>query len=334
MEYQLKFFEEVFIPFLKKNRINTVLQTGDLFDKRKYTSHSILHVWKRRVFDVLQKMKVEFHVVVGNHDAAFSNTVSVNSPSLLLSNYENIIVYSEPTEVMFDKTPVLMVPWVCKDNEKPCLEAIKESTSFYCMGHFELGGFEMQKGTVIDSGLDKSKLDRFCQVWSGHYHTRSNDGRIYYLGTPYELTWADYNDQRGFYTFDTSTLDFDFHKNPHVLFNKIHYNDSIGTSKGYHKGFDLSGLENTYVKVIVTKKTDAYEFDALMDKMYKMNIADIKIIDDFNDDATEVDDDDVELGDTMTLANTYIDSSALDLDKPKLKSLMLSLHVEALSFEG
>ena len=43
-------------------------------------------------------------------------------------------------------------------------------------------------------------------VYSGHFHTRSTDGKINYLGNPYEMYWNDVNDTRGFHIFDTDTI--------------------------------------------------------------------------------------------------------------------------------
>ncbi len=333
MNYQLKFFETVLFPFLKKHKIKTLIQAGDVFDRRKFTNHSVLYEWKKRFFTPLEEMDVQLHITVGNHDCSFANMTTVNSPSLLLNEYDNIIVYSEPTEVDFDGTKILMVPWMCKDNLVSCNEAIMESKAMYCVGHFELSGFEMYKGHEHDGGMDKRLLKKFSNVWSGHYHTRSNDGRVYYLGTPYELTWNDYNDQKGFYSFDTRMMNLEFHKNPHTLFNKLHYDDGIKNSTDYHKTFDLSGLENTYVKIVVVKKNNPYEFDKLLDKLYNSNLADLKIVDDFNDvSADDVDDEDLELEDTMSLTNSYIDNVDIELDKEKLKNWMKQLYVEALNY--
>ena len=58
------------------------------------------------------------------------------------------------------------------------MEMIKKSTSKVAMGHLELSGFYMFRGIKNDSGLDKSIFKKFKQVYTGHYHTRSDDGKI------------------------------------------------------------------------------------------------------------------------------------------------------------
>jgi hypothetical protein len=36
-------------------------------------------------------------------------------------------------------------------------------------------------------GLDPKIFDKFDRVFSGHYHTRSDNGKIFYLGNTYEI---------------------------------------------------------------------------------------------------------------------------------------------------
>ena len=90
------------------------------------------------------------------------------------------------------------------------MDQMKQSQAQLCMGHFEISGFAMYRGMESHEGLDRNIFDKFAMVFSGHYHTRSSDGHIYYLGNPYELTWQDYNDQRGFHLFYLDKGDYIF----------------------------------------------------------------------------------------------------------------------------
>ena len=39
-----------------------------------------------------------------------------------------------------------------------------------------------------DQGLEKTQFNKFEKVLSGHFHKKSDDGQIYYLGTQYEIS--------------------------------------------------------------------------------------------------------------------------------------------------
>ncbi|BCU99219.1 MAG: hypothetical protein CM15mV26_0460 [uncultured marine virus] len=55
------------------------------------------------------------------------------------------------------------------------------------MGHLETNGFRAHRGPLWKMGcLDI--FDKFDRVFSGHYHTRSDNGKIFYLGNPYECS--------------------------------------------------------------------------------------------------------------------------------------------------
>lgn len=333
MNHQINFFENELFPYLKKHKIKTVLTCGDLFDRRKYTNHVVLNTWKARVFNYMRDNDIKFHVMIGNHDCPWANTLDANSPSLMLREYDNIIVHDEPKEIMLGKTKAALIPWMCKDNYTACVDTMQFTDAQVCFGHFDIQGFEMHRGQVSTEGLTTDAFKKFDMVISGHYHAKSQKGNITYLGTPYGMTWADAGDWRGFYTFDTSTRDLQFIRNPVDIFNKITWDDK-GKGADYIKGFDTSGLENTFVKVVVVSKTDPYSFDKFCDRLYNMSLADLKIIEDMSDlEADAVDDDELELEDTMSLVDTYCDSVDTDVDKEKLKTLMKSLYVEALSAE-
>ena len=95
------------------------------------------------------------------------------------------------------------------------------------MGHFEIAGFAMYRGMESHEGLSKDLFKQFDMVFSGHYHHRSNDGHIYYLGNPYELTWQDFNDPRGFHLFDLQTRELEFIGNPYTMFERVEYDDAL-----------------------------------------------------------------------------------------------------------
>ena len=69
-------------------------------------------------------------------------------------------------------------------------------------------------------------FDKLQKVFSGHYHTRSSNGKIFYLGNPYEMFWNDVGDKEDSTIFDTETLEHTPVNNPYQLFYNIYYEDT------------------------------------------------------------------------------------------------------------
>jgi len=330
MEFQLKFFEEVVFPFMEKNGITDILQSGDIFDSRRYTNHTVLYHWYNRFFDVLEEKNYQLHMIIGNHDTAYKSTNEIASPNLFFSRYSNVHVYNEPSVYSNDALEILMVPWICDDNRVSIMEKLNNPPCKWTLGHYEIKDMEMHKGQVSPEGMETKAFSKFEKVLSGHYHTRSDNGNIHYVGTPYEMTWIDWNDQKGFHTIDTSTLEIKFHKNPYTLFNKLYYDDSSG-DKNYSKNFDLSGIENTYVKLVVVNKTDRYQFDKFVERLSAIHLEDLKIVEDMSDYSSDgVEDDKIEIEDTKSLLDSYVDAVDTELDRTKLKHMMRRLYKESL----
>ena len=209
------------------------------------------------------------------------------------------------------------------------MEVINASNAQAVFGHFEFAGFQMYRGHINDHGMDTERFDKFPLVCSGHFHHRSRRGNIVYLGNTYEFTWSDYNDPRGYHLYDTQTNEIEFYENPNRIFHKIYYDDSR-TDGGHPDELDVSNLVGSCVRLIVVKKTDFYKFDRFVDKLYDCNLLELKIIEDFSEFETEaVEDDKINIEDTMSVLSDFVDTVSTDLDKDKIKNLLRTLYVEA-----
>jgi len=321
-DYFLKFYNDIFFPTLEKEGISVVVDMGDTFDSRKGIDFSSLAWAKDNYYDRLKDMGVRVHTIVGNHTAYYKNTNEVNAVDLLLREYENVTVYSEPTEVELDKLPVLFIPWINKENEEKTCKLIEKTTCNCAMGHLELQGFRVNKHVVMDHGMESKLYQKFQKVFSGHYHTRSNNGTVFYLGNPYEMFWSDVNDKRGFTIFDTETLDHTPVNNPYRLFYNIYYEDDN------YQTFDTREYENKIVKVIVRKKSDTKKFEKFVDKLYASNVADLKVVENFvveDPEEFEV----FESEDTLSILNRYIEEAEIALDKTVIQNIMRQTYQEA-----
>jgi hypothetical protein len=251
----------------------------------------------------------------------------------LFDHYNNINVYIEALDIDYDGCSVAMVPWINSGNYEQTLQYLKETKSQVVFGHFEIAGFEMDRGNICHTGMDKSLFDRFDTVLSGHFHHKSSSGNITYLGNQYEITWADYNDQRGFHVFDTETREITFVPNPHKMFHKITYDDGV-TDFEHWKAYDYHSLKDSFVKIVVLNKQNPYLFDNVVDNLYKAGVGDLSIVEDFTDNSLDMEQEIVDQAeDTMTILSKYIDNLTLNVEPDKLKTLMRELYVEALNTE-
>ena len=323
-EYFEKFYTDIFFPSLEEHGIDTIIHMGDIFDSRKSIDLQTLEWSKRVAFEPLKKYKV--YAIVGNHDCYYKNTNFVNSPELLLQNYPNIKLYSKATEIKVGKRKILMLPWINSENYDSSLEILKKTTSKVVMGHLEVNGFRATRGHMMETGMDVNIFDKFERVFSGHFHTRSNDGKIFYLGNPYEMFWNDVNDPRGFHIFDTETLTHTPINNPYKLFYNVYYEDTP------HQTFDATEYHNKIVKVIVRKKTKPKMFEKFLDKLYSVGVQELKIIENF--DIQESEDFDIdEEENTISILNRYIEESEFDLDKNIIKGIFQDLYRQACEVE-
>ena len=323
-DYFELFYKNIFFPSLEEHKIDTVVHMGDIFDSRKSMDYQSLDWANKVVFNPLKKYKV--HAITGNHDCYYKNTNDVNSPELLLTDYPNIKTYSKAKEIKFDKLKVLLLPWINSENYEESKKVIEKTTSRIVMGHLELNGFRATRGHMMETGMDINIFDKFEKVFSGHFHTRSENGKIFYLGNPYEMFWNDVNDPRGFTIFDTETLTHTPIDNPYKLFYNIYYEDTN------YKLFNATEYENKIVKIIVRKKSKPKDFDKFIDKLYSVGVQDLKIIENFEIQENEdfdIDEDE----NTLSILNRYIDESEFEYDKNIIKGIFQDLYRQACEVE-
>lgn len=338
LDYFKKFLDEVFFPTLKLHNVRTVLHGGDLVDRRKTIN---FYTAKRMREDFLEKLiGYNVHFIAGNHDVSYKTTNDVNCYSELLkkqgidlfSDPLNFSVSINPEHVYVEGKPFLLLPWICPANEKQAVELIAQSTAKVVLGHLELSGFEMFRGSICDHGLDYKQFQKFDTVLTGHFHHKSKRYNIDYLGAPWEMTWSDYNDERGFHLFDLETHELTFIKNPYSMFNVIEYNNLVTKSSDLDD-MNLDRYTGSYVKIVIKKSDSPYYFDMFKEHLEGYNPIDIKIVDtpvvNLLDESELID----EAKDTVSILRGYVNQLGTETDKPKLEKLLVDLYIEALVCE-
>jgi len=336
MDNSKRFLDDVFFPYLDKHGIVTVCHLGDLVDRRKYINYNTALRLREDFLNPLFGRDIVLHIIAGNHDTYFKNTNRVNALRELVDDRysEHFKIYDQiPREVKFDNLTVLMLPWICDENRQICLDRIKSTPAQIVFGHLELAGFEMYKGSMVSHGDDRGVFSRFDMVLSGHYHHRSSDGSIYYLGSHAEFTWSDYNDPKGFHILDTETRELTFVPNPYIMFDKVWYDD---VTPGHEpEGINLSLLKGKIIKVIVKQKNDPYKFDRFIEELEKVGVLSMQVVDDHLNLGTIEDENIVnEAESTIDIFKKYLDMiNSPNLDKNKLEKTIVDLYQEALTIE-
>ena len=326
------FYENIFFPYLIENKITTIVQMGDLFDRRKFVNFNTLHLTKKYFFSKLKEHKIKMIVILGNHDISFKNTLEVNSIDLLLEEYiKSGIIYlvKKPESIVLDEIKMDFIPWICEENDYQIKQFIKESRNQICFGHFQIAGFEMDRGHVCSEGISREGLNRYPMVITGHFHHRSTDGHIFYVGAPCEQTWADYGDKRGFHIFDTHTRELEFIENPYHIFYKIVYDEDKETLESVtHRDYDK--YQDAYIKVIVIKRDNPIIFNKFIDNLYEAHPSSVEIVEDFTSSMDLAEEDIIDqCDDTMTIIGKFVDSTELSMDKERLKNMMYQFYLEA-----
>ncbi|QGT54539.1 recombination-related endonuclease [Synechococcus phage B3] len=314
-DYFELFYKNIFFPTLEKEGIDTIIHLGDAFDNRKLIDFDGLDWTQRVVLDPLKKYNV--HLIVGNHDIFLRNSNKINSPQLLLQQYSNINVYSEPTEINVHGLDIFLIPWINSENEISTYDQIKNTKAKMAMGHLELNGFMAHKGHVMENAREPDPFLKFDKVFSGHYHTRSDNGKIYYLGNPYEIYFNDVNELKGFTIFDTETMEHEHVNNPYKLHYQLYYDED--TSKA------PKDLENKIVRVVVKNKKSVRKFEKYIEKINFQCPYELKIIENIETPNTE-NMENIENEDTMSILHSYVESVDVELDKSKVKNIINDLY--------
>ena len=330
MDYQEAFYRDVFFPYLLENGITQILHLGDYYDNRKTINFKALTHNRKIFLEKLREYGITMDIILGNHDTYFKNTNEVNSLKELQGHYMNEVnLILEPKVTDYDGCKVGLLPWVCSENEEESHEFINTCKADIIGAHLELQGFEMQKGMPCMDGMNPKLFERFEMVLSGHFHTKSSQGNIHYLGSQMEFFWNDCDDKKYFHVLDTDTREITAVHNPITIYEKIYYDH-----ENMNKFKDLRYLDNKFVKVIVTNKGDAYEFERFIDRVQAQGIHELKIQEDFKEFIGEnVEDEEISLDDTETIVYNYIDAVNTDLDKVRIKKEISDLMLEAQSME-
>ena len=331
INYQEAFYTDVFFPYLQENDIKHILHLGDYYEHRRFINFKALSANRKHFLEKLREYGITMDIIPGNHDTYYKNTNNLNSLKELLGHYMNEVnIVNDASVLDYDGLKVGLVPWICQDNEAEVTDFLNNCKADVIGGHFDIIGFDMIRGVPCTSGMTSDKLRRFELVLSGHYHCKSNQGNIHYLGSQMEFFWNDAGDDKFFHVLDTDTRELLPVRNPITLYEKIYYDDE----KQDYNNWSTSHLDEKFVKVVVVNKTDLFTFERFLDRIQSRNIHDLKIQENLTEFLGEnVEDDGLEVEDTSELLRGYVENVETPLDKERIKKELLELMQEAETVE-
>ena len=330
LDHAKSFFDDVFFPYLKEHDIKTVIHCGDLMDRRKYVNFLTLSNVRKHFFEPIIEGGIDFHCVVGNHDTFYKNTNELNSSNELYgSRYDGIKIYQSPTIVSLGGVKFGFVPWICSENEAECKTFIDDCESQVLIGHFELCGFEVFKGIKHDSGMSHRDLKRYEAVFTGHFHRPQKTDNVQYVGSPYQMTFADVDNDRGFWVLDTDDMSTEFIPNPNGLFHQYHYDDTDTDYQDFLNS-DLSIFKGKFVKIYVVAKDKPSVLESMVFALHDAGVADLKVIE------QEIQVESAEAGEESELDRTTLEIICSEVEKsdsPRKEEIMgiiKELYIESM----
>lgn len=233
-ENQIKFYEEQFFPYLLKHNITQVIQTGDLWDNRNFMNNLILQQFKNRFAKWFVDNKVHLHTLLGNHDIYYKNTLDTSFQSTNLNEFSEYVHYYNTQEIIhIDGYKVLFVPWVIDYDD---FDVENTENVDLVVGHFDLKGFELENNIISQVGFEQQDFEKYELVITGHYHKKTRKDNIFYIGSPYQLTWNDFCDDRGFVLLDKKYETTFIENTASVKHVRIYYTEKNGIATFYVHG--------------------------------------------------------------------------------------------------
>jgi len=291
IHHQNHFYDNVFFPTLERENVDVVFHAGDLLDKRRAINIKSLAALNKHYIYRLIAEGYDYYQLLGNHDIYYKNTRWLSAIREIYGPLEgdHFHIISDPTLVDIGGLKILLMPWIVPDEEENITDIMfrEGGDATMCVGHFELNGFQMNRGGKPMTGaMDRSLLDQFKIVLSGHYHTGAFNKNVMYIGSPFQMTFADQDDRKKFMIFDTETFKMQFIYNDDHVFQQFDYTDGLDLD-----AIEFGDYQDINVKVIVNAKGNQSHYEDFMDRMNAVGPFTLTVVDRYvfeSDDDTEL----------------------------------------------
>lgn len=266
LNFMIHYFKNDIVHIIDKHQIFDVRILGDLFDNRHSVNIKVLNT-VIDLFDFFEKRfpNTIFTILLGNHDIYLPDSLEYHSLKIF-NNFKNIRIVNNVTIDQIHNKRLVTIPWLVENTKafNDFYSLLYSGEQFdFLFGHLEIKGFEMINDVYCQDGLEKEKLENiFRYIFSGHFHKRHCHKSIFYVGTPYEITWNDFNNQKGVHILDIDTETIEFIPNHSSPKHK-----KIFVSEIKQKPIKKEDVVNNVIKVIIDKKIPEESIAKLITKL-------------------------------------------------------------------
>lgn len=225
------YFNDFLIPLIENNykEGDYLFILGDVYDNRTSINLSILN----SSLDIFNKLSNILPIIIfpGNHDIFKKDDRSINSLRHL-SYINNITVFENPTLLnIHDDHDLLIVPWMnSKKLELDVIQSLSKQPRYILM-HTDFVGMKLNQYHSAEVGIEYQSIDSSSKVWSGHIHIQQRMKNVHMLGSPFQMTKSDANNEKGILLYDFESLEekwFINDKSP--KFKNFHIHDILKKS--------------------------------------------------------------------------------------------------------
>jgi len=261
-------FVDWFIQESKDAGCETAIFLGDWHHNRNAINLITLDT-SIRCLEKLGQAFENFYWFPGNHDLFYKDKRDIHS-----SAFGKHIPGVTVVDKVMTEGDVTLVPWLVGDEWKN----ISKIKSKYMFGHFELPLFYMNAMVQMpDHGeLQAKHFTHQDYVFSGHFHKRQNQGKVWYIGNAFPHNFADtWDDDRGMMVLEWGGVPTfkswaDAPKYRTLSLSKlIDDKDNIMKSKMYLKvnlDIDISYEEANFIKETYVEEHDIREISLIQEK--------------------------------------------------------------------
>lgn len=251
---------------LKEDERMILVNLGDTFNDRKAIDINVYNL-AIDIFEDIAK-EIETYIINGNHDLA-KKTNEGNTSLRAIQYINNVHLITDPTllNINYENnkcTKAIAIPFL-GDHSLETKYLLESNNAKYAFMHTELTKMKMDNGMLITEGVN---IDTFSGiVYAGHIHKRQESKKSIYIGSPYHISKADINNQKGLYLLNLKTNKHQFIENNYSpIYHSLLMEKYVEMSLAERQAF----LNNNYNYIII-KEENLTEYKKKFD-IYNLGI--------------------------------------------------------------